>query len=171
MQPHIVYLANTSSCKVGITRATQIPTRWIDQGAVQALPIFQVQTRLQSGLVEVALAQYVSDKTHWQKMLRGTPEPIDLVAQRDHLLDLAQASLNPLMARFPDAIMPITGVPMVELSYPVTDYPEKIKSLNFDRTPSVTGKLLGIKGQYLLLDSGVINLRKFTGYEIKFTKK
>lgn len=168
MQSHIVYLANTSGCKVGITRAGQVPTRWIDQGAVQALPIFEVQSRLQSGLVEVALAQFVSDKTHWQRMLRGVPERIDLIARRDALLQEAAVLLQPVLERFGEAITPLSEAAVVDLVYPVQTYPEKVKSLSLDRTPVVSGQLLGIKGQYLILDTGVINIRKFTGYEVEW---
>ena len=71
MIEHIVYLANSSGIKVGITRHSQVPTRWIDQGAAQALPIFRTQSRLLSGLVEVIFKQHIADKTDWRKMLKN----------------------------------------------------------------------------------------------------
>ena len=167
MQPHIIYLANSSGLKVGITRPGNLPTRWIDQGAVQALPIMKVLTRQQSGFVEVAFKNHVSDKTQWQKMLKAEDPQVDLVAARDELMTNAKADLDRVMQRFGiHAIQPIMMVEVQTLVYPVERYPTKVVSLNFDKTPEVTGRLQGIKGQYLILDQGVINLRRFAGYEI-----
>ncbi|MGZ4998608.1 MAG: DUF2797 domain-containing protein, partial [Methylobacter sp.] len=168
-QPHVVYLANSSSIKVGITRQTQVPTRWIDQGAVQALPIFKVQSRHVSGLVEIAIAKHVSDKTSWQQMLKGKAEPIDLIAKRDELIAVCEAELAEITRRFgQQAIELLTDKPIVDIHFPVDSYPVKVKSFNLDKNPEVSGVLHGIKGQYLLLDTGVINIRKFAGYEVEF---
>ena len=170
MQPHIVYLANSSGIKVGITRPENLPTRWIDQGAVQALPVMNVMTRQQSGFVEVAFKHIVSDKTHWQKMLRGENEHLDLVALRDELLAELKPKLDPLIQRFGiQAIQPILNAEVQTLTYPVEKYPTKVVSLNLDKTPEISGTLLGIKGQYLIFDIGVINLRRFTSYEVEVT--
>ena len=170
MQPHIVYLANSSGIKVGITRPENLPTRWIDQGAVQALPVMNVMTRQQSGFVEVAFKHLVSDKTHWQKMLRGENEHLDLVALRDELLAELKPELDPLIQRFGiQAIQPILNAEVQTLTYPVEQYPTKVVSLNLDKTPEISGTLLGIKGQYLIFDIGVINLRRFTSYEVEVT--
>ena len=170
MQPHIVYLANSSGLKVGITRPGNLPTRWIDQGAVQALPIMTVMSRQQSGFVEVALKQHVSDKTQWQKMLKGEAKCINLEEARDNLMRTAKTDLDPVLHRFGvQAIQPIVDAKVQTLVYPVNEYPEKIVSLNLDKTPEVVGKLNGIKGQYLILEKGVINLRRFTGYEIELS--
>ncbi len=170
MQPHIVYLANSSGIKVGITRPENLPTRWIDQGAVQALPVMNVMTRQQSGFVEVAFKHLVSDKTHWQKMLRGENEHLDLVALRDELLAELKPKLDPLIQRFGiQAIQPILNAEVQTLTYPVEQYPTKVVSLNLDKTPEISGTLLGIKGQYLIFDIGVINLRRFTSYEVEVT--
>lgn len=168
MQPHYVYLANSSGIKVGITRGTQVPTRWIDQGATQALPVFKVQTRLQSGLVEVELKNHVSDRTDWRKMLKGDAEPVDLAMIRDELAEKSSGRLAELVASYGnDAIEFLPDEKAVDISYPVTQYPEKIKSLNFDKQPEIEGMLQGIKGQYLILDNGVLNIRKFSGYNIE----
>ena len=170
LQPHYVYLANSSGVKVGITRATQIPTRWIDQGAAQALPIFTVQTRKQSGLLEVELKKHVSDRTDWRKMLKGEPEAKDLIAVRDELLEKCSDAIAGLQAEYGEAtIHTLPNEKVVDIQYPVTQYPEKVKSLNFDKQAEIEGKLLGIKGQYLILDSGVLNIRKFTGYKLAVT--
>jgi hypothetical protein len=166
-RPHIVYLANSSGVKVGITRKTQIPTRWLDQGARQALPIFEVQSRLLSGLIEVVLAQHIADKTNWQRLLKSDAEYQDLTAIRDELMVVCAKELADLAARFPQQMQALTQN-MVDFHFPVQQYPVKVKSFNFDTTPQVKGVLQGIKGQYLILDTGVINLRKFGGYEIMF---
>jgi hypothetical protein len=169
-QPHIVYLANSSGIKVGITRQSQTPTRWIDQGAVQALPIFKVASRHQSGLIEVTLAQHVSDKTSWQKMLKNNTIPLDLPVIRDQLLKECAEQLQGIAARFPESPpQRLTDVEPLTLDYPVLQYPSKVKSFNFDKEPLVSGVLEGIKGQYLLFDTGVINIRKFAGYEVEVT--
>lgn len=168
MQEHIVYLANTSGLKVGITRKTQIPTRWMDQGATQALPIFSVSTRLQSGLVEHILKQHVADKTNWRKILKGNAAPLDLAQEQKRLISLAQNELDALIQREPAESMITLNADIQIIDYPVLTYPEKISSLSFDKTPVVSGHLLGIKGQYLLLNTGVINIRKFGGYLVNF---
>lgn len=167
MIPHYVYLANTSGIKVGITRHSQIPTRWIDQGATQALPIFTVMTRQLSGLVETALAKLIADKTNWRAMLKGDHEPIDLRTRADTLLPEIADQLETLTSSFGDDAIRRIDEQIIELHYPVTQYPTKITSHNFDKNPVVEGVLQGIKGQYLIFDTGVINIRKFTGYEIE----
>lgn len=168
LQPHVVYLANSSGLKVGITRGTQVPTRWIDQGAVQALPILGVQTRRQSGLVETLLKQHVADRTNWRAMLKGQAESIDLTAERDRLLALCREGIDELQQQFGlQAIQPLDAEPL-RFDYPVLQYPAKVSSLDLEKTPQIAGTLLGIKGQYLMLDSGVINIRKYGAYHITF---
>lgn len=165
----IVYLANSSGLKVGITRDTQVPTRWMDQGARQALPIFTASNRYQSGVLEVALKAFVADKTNWRTMLKQTVPMIDLLAERDRLFKEAEKEINQALAisgegnaRFLPDEKPI------EIRYPVLHYPAKVSSLSLDKTPEISGKLLGIKGQYLILEHGVLNVRKFGGYEVCF---
>ena len=165
MQTHYVYLANTSGLKVGITRATQVPTRWIDQGATQALPIFKVSSRRKAGLVEVILKKYVADKTNWRAIIKGVNQSIDLAAERDRLFNEAEVELAGLIDEH-DGIEPLANEAVINLEFPVLQYAEKVTSHNFDKNSLVTGTLMGIKGQYLIFDSGVINLRKFGGYEI-----
>jgi uncharacterized protein DUF2797 len=167
MHDHIVYLANSSGIKVGITRISQVPTRWIDQGATQALPIFRVKSRYQSGLVEVIFKNHVSDRTDWRKMLKGVAEPVDLLAIRDQLMLECKDGIMDLKQRFgDDAIKALDDESVLTIDYPVQQYPEKVTSLNFDKTPDIRGVLKGIKGQYLILDIGVLNIRKFSGYQI-----
>ena len=172
MTDHIVYLANSSGIKVGITRASQIPTRWIDQGATQALPIMRVSTRQLSGLIEVLCKQYVADKTSWRTMLKGCAEPIDLSEQAQVLLEKIQPDIEALQAQHGlQSLQSLqnTGVTSTDITYPVLQYPSKVTSLSLDKTPVIEGVLLGIKGQYLILDKGVINIRKHTAYQVSVT--
>lgn len=167
MTEHVVYLANSSGVKVGITRASQVPTRWLDQGARQALPILRVATRQQSGLVEDLLRSQVADRTNWRALLKGEAAPVDLPAVREQLFDSCREGLEALQARFGlQAIQPLNDAEPVEIRYPVESYPGKIVSLDLDKTPVVEGILQGIKGQYLIFDVGVINIRKYTAYQL-----
>jgi hypothetical protein len=170
MQPHVVYLANSSGLKVGITRQTQVPTRWIDQGAIQALPIVEVDTRLQSGLIETALKSTVNDKTDWRRMLKGGQTEIDLKLEWEQLRISSEALLTDCQSQFGASTVRLKEhEEPTRICYPVLHYPEKVKAFNFDKEKSVKGTLEGIKGQYLILDQGVLNIRKFAGYEISFT--
>ncbi len=167
LQPHIVYLANASGLKVGITRKRQLPTRWIDQGATQALAILEVSSRLVSGKVEMILKSHVSDRTQWQRMLKGEAEAVDLETERERLLGLCEAEILEVEWSFgPGSVKRLAEAEVVAIRYPILEYPTKIKSFNFDKQNEVGGTLLGIKGQYLIFDSGVINVRKFAGYEV-----
>jgi hypothetical protein len=167
MSDHIVYLANSSGIKVGITRATQLPTRWLDQGASQALPILRVATRQQSGFVEDLLRSQVADRTNWRALLKGDAERLDLRDLRDGILDRCAEGLLALQQRFGlQAIQPVTDVEPIEIRYPVEAYPTKVVSFDLDKTPVVEGTLRGIKGQYLIFDTGVINIRKYTAYQL-----
>lgn len=162
LKPHIVYLSNTSGIKVGVTRQKQIPTRWIDQGAVQALPLYEVDQRLHAGQLEDFLKAHIADKTNWRAMLKGNPEEVDLklVAEQLHQ-EVEKEFTGDFMKRFCD------DAEIVDISYPVLQFPKKVSSQSFDKKQVVQGKLMGIKGQYLILDTGVINIRKFAGYYVK----
>ncbi|MDA9557732.1 DUF2797 domain-containing protein [Vibrio sp.] len=167
MVDHYVYLSNTSSLKVGITRHTQIPTRWIDQGATQGLPIFKVKTRYISGLIEVELAKHISDKTNWRTLLKGDGEPMPLEQRFAELLPLVEDKIAEIKQEFGDDAITLLDNAITPIHYPVEQHPIKITSHNFDKNPEVTGTLQGIKGQYLIFDTGVINIRKFTSYEVE----
>ncbi|MBF8723314.1 DUF2797 domain-containing protein [Pseudomonas guariconensis] len=167
MTDHVVYLANSSGIKVGITRATQLPTRWLDQGASQALPIMRVATRQQSGLVEDLLRSQVPDRTNWRTLLKSDAEVLDLPAIREQIFDACAEGLRGLQERFGlQAIQPVHDAEVVQMRYPVEAYPKKIVSFNLDKDPVAEGTLLGIKGQYLIFDTGVINIRKYTAYQL-----
>ncbi len=162
MQAHVIYLSNTSGIKVGITRESQIPVRWIDQGAVQALAVLRVSRRYHSGLVEMAFKQHVNDKTNWRTMLKNDVEDIDLYQFFEHCWPKVEATLS---AEVRADIEIIARQDLcLSLQYPALEYPLKVTSVNLDKTPVVTGRLNAIKGQYLILDSGVINIRKHAGY-------
>jgi hypothetical protein len=161
LQPHIVYLANSSSIKVGVTRKSQVPTRWIDQGAHEAIEIVEVPNRYLAGITEVALKDHVSDKTNWRKMLTNSVEDEDLVAWR-----------NKLKSYIPDEAKEyfLDSNTETNLDFPVLRYPKKVKSLNLDKTPDYAGKLKGIKGQYLMFeDDTVFNVRGSEGYYVGLT--
>ena len=167
---HFVYLSNTSGVKIGITRGTQLPTRWIDQGATQGLPLFRVQTRYQAGLIEDCMREHIADKTHWQKMLKGNADAVDLQSLRDELMARAEQGLEFLEQEHGlQALQRLYDEKTTEISFPVEYFPEKVKSLNLDKQPLIEGVLQGIKGQYLIMDTGVINIRKFTAYNVTFT--
>ena len=162
LSEQVVYLSLTSGVKVGVTRSSQVPTRWIDQGAISALELARTHNRYTAGLMEVALKQHLADKTNWRKMLSGSmPEDVDLLEEKQRLIPLVPVHLASYIN---DAEQ------VIELDYPVSQYPEKIKSLNFDKEPLISGVLTGIKGQYLMLDRDrVINIRKFGGYQLRFS--
>lgn len=156
---HFVYLSITSNIKVGVTRHTQVPTRWIDQGAEYAIRLAHTPYRQLAGLIEVALKPYLSDKTNWRKMLRGkVHECPDLVAVKDQVIAYLPEELQYYISDNDE---------IVSIQYPVLKYPSKIESLNLDTTPYYSGILTGIKGQYLIFDNGtVFNVRKFSGYHV-----
>lgn len=160
LQPHIVYLALSSEVKVGVTRGSQIPTRWIDQGAVQAIPIVEVPNRYLAGITEVALKKLYSDKTNWQKMLKNDFIPADLIKEKESLKYIIPTESQPYFDT--------TKSTITEMVFPVLQYPKKVASLNLDKTPMFEGTITGIKGQYLMFEDGtVFNVRTFEGYIVR----
>ena len=171
-QPHIVYLANSSALKVGITRLGQMPTRWLDQGPPPAAPYKQKEKQQKTDKMELKLREQVAHKTDWRKLLKGEAEPLNLVEVRAQLLEEFAPKIDSIRTEFgantefSETIDILDQEETREFLYPVDAYPAKIKSHNLDKTPTICGTLQGIKGQYLLLDTGVINMRKYTGYEL-----
>lgn len=170
LQDHFVYLANTGQIKVGITRHVRggVSSRWIDQGATQAMAIYRVKERLLSGLLEIEIAKHIGDKTNWRTMLKGQAEPLDLLGMQQQVAQWIKAPVQALHDKYGiQAIQALEPSP-VSINYPVTQYPDKIKSINLDKEFVFEGTLLGIKGQYLLLNEDrVINMRKYTGYSLR----
>lgn len=159
---HVVYLSLTSGIKVGVTRNTQVPVRWIDQGAVKVIELARTPNRYTAGLVEVEMKKHIQDKTNWRRMLRNEYDrELDLPGKKEELGGKLSEGMQGYLSR---------DNQVTEITYPVQHYPEKVKSLNFDKTDMVRGILEGIKGQYLIFTSGeVINIRKFGGYLIRFS--
>ncbi|MCP4977867.1 MAG: DUF2797 domain-containing protein [Maribacter sp.] len=158
LQPHIVYLANSSNIKVGVTRKTQVPTRWIDQGAHEAIEIVEVPNRYLAGITEVALKDHLGDKTNWRKMLTNDVDDEDLVAWRNKLKQYVPPEAKDFF---------LENNQETHMEFPVLKYPDKVKSLNLGKTPSFKGILKGIKGQYLLFeDNTVFNVRGSEGYYV-----
>ncbi len=161
LEPHIVYLANSSEVKVGVTRKSQVPTRWIDQGAHEALEIVEVPNRYLAGITEVALKEQISDKTNWRKMLLNVVEDVDLKVWRDKLKPFIPEEIKPYF---------IEHNSETHINFPVQKYPVKINSLNLKKDPNYTGKLVGIKGQYLIFEDGIVfNVRSHEGYVVKLS--
>lgn len=161
LQPHIVYLANSSNVKVGVTRKTQVPTRWIDQGAHEAIEIVEVPNRYLAGVTEVALKDHIGDKTNWRKMLKNEIDDENLEAVRARLKSYIPKEAMPYF---------IETNTETHLEFPVLQYPEKPKSLNLDKTPQFEGVLKGIKGQYLIFeDNTVFNVRGSEGYVVRLS--
>ena len=157
LQPHYVYLTKTGGIKVGVTRATNLPYRWIDQGAVEGLVIAETPYRQAAGLIEIALKQFISDKTNWRKMLTN-----DLVD--DLLEDVRDQLVDKIPSEFKEYIV---KKEKIEIPFPVIEYPQKVTSMKLDKISEIEMKLMGIKGQYLIFEEGkVINLRSHTGYYI-----
>lgn len=159
LQPHVVYLALSSDVKVGVTRRSQIPTRWIDQGACEAVAILEVPNRYLAGITEVALKNHFVDKTNWRKMLQNEVLTLDLIAEKARVFDF-----------LPDEVKPYFNTELNEhlvINYPVIEHPKKVHGLNLDKTTTYSGKLIGIKGQYLIFADGtVFNVRAFEGYVV-----
>ena len=160
LKEHYVYLAVSSGVKVGITRDTQVPTRWIDQGASYAVPIAKTPNRYLCGMIEVFLKEYLSDRTAWQRMLKNEITHVDLTEKRAEIIKLVPEEYQEYM---------LTEEEILNIEYPVNEYPTKVKSLSFDKTPTIQGRLMGIKGQYLLFEDGqVLNMRKHQAYVLEF---
>lgn len=159
LQPHIVYLANSSNVKVGVTRKTQVPTRWIDQGAHEAIEILEAPNRYLAGITEVALKEHISDKTNWRKMLKNEIEDVNLIEHRNLLKQYIPEEAQQYFINTNDE---------THIEFPVSTYPKKLKTLNLDKSPVYEGALTGIKGQYLLFDDDtVFNVRSWEGYVIR----
>ena len=155
LQPHIVYLANSSNVKVGVTRKTQVPTRWIDQGAHEAIEIVEVPNRYLAGITEVALKDFVADKTNWRKMLKNDIEDKNLIEWRDKLKSHIPEEAKDYFIEHNEE---------THLHFPVNQYPEKPKSLNIKKDGTYSGKLVGVKGQYFIFeDNTVFNIRANEG--------
>lgn len=160
LQPHVVYLANSSNVKVGVTRKSQIPTRWIDQGAHEAIAILETPNRYLAGITEIALKKHVADKTNWRTMLKNEIEDKNLVEEREKLKEFIPDEAK---------IYYLSSSEEFNINFPVIEYPKKLKSLNLEKTNIFKGKLKGIKGQYLIFENDIVfNIRNSEGYVVDF---
>lgn len=158
MTPHTVYLAQTAGVKVGVTRDTNIPYRWMDQGAVKAIRLAQTPYRQAAGLIEVALKEYISDKTSWQRMIKGEIEDVDMINLKKQMMEHVPPNLKQYITLHD---------PLVEIKYPMLANPQTVNNVKLDKTSLIEKKLMGIKGQYLIFEDGsVLNVRSHSGYRV-----
>jgi len=161
LQPHIVYLANSGGLKVGVTRGQQIPTRWIDQGASQAIVLAKTSNRYEAGMIEVDMKNHVADKTPWQRMLKNEDPEINMVEEKSRLSKLLSEEYQPFLSDENE---------IYSMDYPVDNYPSKVKAINLDKNKEVKAVLRGVRGQYMIFEGGgVLNLRGHTGYRVKIS--
>lgn len=161
LQPHVVYLASSSSLKVGVTRESQVPTRWIDQGAEHAVPLVIVPNRYLAGITEVALKDHVADKTNWRKMLTSKAPEVDLLAKKEMLKEYLPEEVREFY---------LEDFKEYRFEFPIEAYPQKVTSISLTKLPEFEKVLKGMKGQYLLFeDQTVFNVRANEGYYIEFT--
>jgi len=156
LNDHYVYLSITSNLKVGVTRKTQIPTRWIDQGAHYAIKFCKTPNRYLAGCIEIEISKYISDRTQWTRMLKGDFEETNLINKKKELSDMLPNHLKKYICNDSE---------IININYPIYKNLSKFKSINLDKTPKISGQITGIKGQYIMIDSKyVLNIRKYTGY-------
>lgn len=173
--PHVVYLTNTSGLKVGLAREFRVDTRWIEQGASQGMILYRVKSRRFAGIIESELAKHISDKTNFRVMLKNGSDKIDLVEKSLEVKKLFNKSISTINEKYNltdfnyEDVLP-DNANYREISYPIISYPDKIKSVKLSsELPSISGKLIGIKGKYLIFDNAVINTRNLNGYSIKIS--
>jgi hypothetical protein len=150
--PHYLYLAKTSSIKVGLTK--NVPHRWMDQGATEAQVIGVFSSRKEAGLAEEFLKTHYADRTNFRAMLKGTCED-------DRKLNQEVERSRELLESFEFQLETLT----LEIGYPGEGAGAKIKSIQFNPAEETVETLIGIRGQYLIFASGVVvNIRKHTGH-------
>lgn len=159
---HFVYLAVSGELKVGVTRHHQVPTRWIDQGASEAIILAKTPNRHIAGVIEVFLKNFFSDKTNWQSMLKNkSVQEYNLPEEKLNARQLLPAELQQYF---------YSDNQIWQFNYPVLSFPEKVISVSFDKEPVISGILNGIKGQYLIFADGkVLNIRKHSGYFLEIS--
>ena len=161
LQPHVVYISISSGVKVGVTRKNSVESRWIDQGAVEGIVIAETPNRYLAGKMEVFLKQFLADKTSWIKMLKGEIKSVDLIQKKQEIFSLVDNEFKPYLIEKND---------LKKINYPLVNHPKKIKSISLEKQNIIEEKLVGIKGQYLIFESDyVFNMRKHTGFEVKFS--
>lgn len=170
MQPHVLYLANSTGLKVGITRNSQMPTRWLDQGAVQAIVLLRAATRYQVGCVEKCLGEFVSDKTNWRHLITRDTQRVDMPEAAKSLIAQASEKFAVLAEKFGDDLVWEENAEVHEFHYPVQAYLDKAKTVKLKPGEPIEGILLGIRGQYLIFDVGAFNVRSHTSHHVEFSQ-
>jgi hypothetical protein len=112
-----------------------------------------------AGLIEVELKRSFADRTNWRAMLKEVPPDVDA---------LLEARTKALAALPPElAVHGTTDESPMVITYPVLAYPPKVTSVSLEKTPEVSGRLLGVKGQYLIWEDGrVLNVRSHSGVHV-----
>ena len=158
LQNHIVYLSKTSGIKVGVTRSNNMSTRWIDQGAIEAVVLIEVPNRYLAGVAVVQLKEKFSDKTNWRKMLTSNFEEADIIKNK-------KIALDELGSEFEEFFK--TDSEVMKFNYQIDKSIDSVKSVSLKKSDDIEGKLIGIKGQYLIFeDSSVFNVRSNEGYVV-----
>ena len=158
LQNHIVYLSKTSGIKVGVTRSNNMATRWIDQGAIEAIELIEVPNRYLAGIAEVKLKDKFSDKTNWRKMLTSNIDEADIMNDK-------KIALDSLGSEFEEFFK--TDSEVMKFNYQIDKLIDSVKSISLKKSDNIEGKLIGIKGQYLIFDdSSVFNVRSNEGYVV-----
>jgi hypothetical protein len=170
MQPHVLYLANSTGLKVGITRNSQMPTRWLDQGAVQAVVLMRTASRYQVGCVEKCLTEFVSDKSNWRHLITRDADRLDMQAAALELREKAAESFKPLREKFASDLVWEKDAEVFEFHYPVNQYLEKARTVKLKPDEHIEGTLMGIRGQYLILDCGAFNVRSHTAHHMQLSR-
>ena len=167
--PHLVYLSYSSHVKVGLTRKGNEKTRWIDQGAVAGLPILELRNRRAAGKIESMMKNWFSDRTSWQKMLKEEAPNISalLTARHEALAKLDSMGLESLHREAEGELKILSDEEPTQINFPVQVYPEKVRSVDLKKVGSIADRLVGIKGQYLIFENAVMNLRKYQGFQVK----
>jgi len=159
MIPHVVYLAQTSGPKVGVTGAHKVFERWGDQGAKAAVILAQTPDRKTAGEIEIALSEHLSDRTNWRQLITGQVDEVDLLQAKNQTIPKIQSPHS----------QHVTEDDHIELfTYPVLEYPKKAKTISLDKSSEIHGPLMGIVGQYLFIGPQAFNVRRHSGYEIDF---
>ncbi|MBX7143055.1 MAG: DUF2797 domain-containing protein [Oligoflexia bacterium] len=157
--PHVVYLCNTTGLKVGITRGFKKFERWGDQGALAAIELAHVPERLVAGLLETALAKHLEDRADWRALITGKHSEVDLIQEAARARDL-------LPQDFRQFLLPVQSE-IYRFTFPVLTYPKKAVTHNLDKQPELQGTLDGIRGQYIFVSGRALNVRKYSGYEVR----
>ena len=162
LQPHFVYLANSSNLKVGITRERKLLERWGDQGAIAGIPFAKVPERKIAGLLEVLVAKGLSDKTDWRALITKAGDKIDFLPHLEAIRQLVSGTEFEQYLLSPKECQERYQ----EFLYPVRNYLAKAKLHDLEKEPKSTATLEGVRGQYLIFSDRAINMRKYQGYEI-----